>query len=66
MRGAMANFGQKVVPSLGTKVLGKIAVAATDIMLPASEPTKPRSVGRPQLFTQPHPSCQGATQKYYC
>ncbi|KAF2312691.1 hypothetical protein GH714_039650 [Hevea brasiliensis] len=31
------------------------AVVAKNVMLPSSEPTMPRSVGRRQLFTRPHP-----------
>ncbi|PSR97851.1 hypothetical protein CEY00_Acc24500 [Actinidia chinensis var. chinensis] len=49
--------------TFGYKMSGEPAVVAKNVMLPASEPTKPRSVGRHQLFTQPHPARQGTTQK---
>lgn len=49
--------------TFGCKMSGEAAVAAKNVMLPASEPTMPRSVGRRQLFTQPHPARQVATRK---
>ncbi|KAE8731018.1 S-adenosylmethionine synthase family protein [Hibiscus syriacus] len=42
--------------NLGYKMSGPAAVAAKNVMLSSSEPTKPRSIGRRQLFTQPHPA----------
>ncbi|XP_057424012.1 protein GFS12 isoform X2 [Lotus japonicus] len=39
----------------GYKMSGHAAVIAKNVMLPLSEPTMPRSTGRRQLFTQPHP-----------
>ncbi|XP_021595628.1 protein GFS12 isoform X2 [Manihot esculenta] len=41
--------------TFGYKMSGQAAVAAKNVMLPSSEPTKLRSVGRRQLFTRPHP-----------
>lgn len=41
--------------TFGYKMSGQAAVAAKNVMLPSSEPMKPRSVGRRQLFTHPHP-----------
>ncbi|KAK0573191.1 hypothetical protein LWI29_004163 [Acer saccharum] len=35
----------------GYKMSGQAAIAAKNVMLPSSEPTKPKSVGRHQLFT---------------
>lgn len=42
--------------TFGYKMSGNSAIAAKNVMLPASTPTIPRSVGRRQLFTQPHPA----------
>ncbi|XP_021636933.2 protein GFS12 isoform X2 [Hevea brasiliensis] len=41
--------------TFGYKLSGQAAVVAKNVMLPSSEPTMPRSVGRRQLFTRPHP-----------
>lgn len=41
--------------TFGYKMSGQAAVAAKNVMLPSSEPMKPRTVGRRQLFTHPHP-----------
>lgn len=49
--------------TFGYKMSGHAAVAAKNVMLPASEATMPRSVGRRQLFTRPHPLRRGATRK---
>uniref|UniRef100_A0A2N9EIF4 BEACH domain-containing protein n=1 Tax=Fagus sylvatica TaxID=28930 RepID=A0A2N9EIF4_FAGSY len=49
--------------TFGYKMLGQAAVAAKNVMLPSSEPTMPRSVGRRQLFTRPHPMRRGSTKK---
>ncbi|KAL6990175.1 Protein gfs12 [Sarracenia purpurea var. burkii] len=46
----------------GYKMSGEAAIAAKNVMLPASDPTMPRSTGRLQLFTRPHPARQGATR----
>ncbi|XAR49747.1 hypothetical protein NMG60_11033036 [Bertholletia excelsa] len=45
--------------TFGYKMSGEAAIAAKNVMLPASEPTVPKSIGRRQLFTQPHPVRQG-------
>ncbi|RVX21963.1 Protein GFS12 [Vitis vinifera] len=42
---------------------GQAALAAMNVMLPSTEPMMPRSVGRRQLFTQPHPTRRCATWK---
>ncbi|XP_052207583.1 protein GFS12 [Diospyros lotus] len=42
--------------TFGYKMSGEAAILAKNVMLPASEPTMPRSAGRRQLFTQPHPA----------
>ncbi|GAY35570.1 hypothetical protein CUMW_017090 [Citrus unshiu] len=47
--------------TFGYKMSGQAAIDAKNVMLPSSEPTKPKSVGRLQLFTQPHPVQQTAT-----
>ena len=49
--------------TFGYKMSGQAAVAAKNVMLPSSEPMVPRSVGRRQLFTRPHPKRRGATRK---
>lgn len=41
--------------TFGYKMSGQAAVAAKNVMLPSSVLMKPRSVGRRQLFTRPHP-----------
>ncbi|KAH7517721.1 hypothetical protein FEM48_Zijuj09G0094300 [Ziziphus jujuba var. spinosa] len=41
--------------TFGYKMSGQEAVAAKNVMLPSSELMIPRSVGRRQLFTRPHP-----------
>lgn len=41
--------------TFGYKMSGQAAVVAKNVMLPLSEPTMPRSTGRRQLFTRPHP-----------
>lgn len=41
--------------TFGYKISGQAAIAAKNVMLPISEPMMPRSTGRRQLFTQPHP-----------
>ncbi|XP_058209044.1 protein GFS12 isoform X1 [Rhododendron vialii] len=51
--------------TFGCKMSGEAAIAAKNVMLPASEPTMPRSVGRRQLFTQPHPARQVAARKHH-
>ncbi|XP_016550897.1 protein GFS12 isoform X2 [Capsicum annuum] len=47
--------------TFGYKLCGDAAVAAKNVMLPSSAPTIPKSVGRRQLFTKPHPRRQLAT-----
>ncbi|XVE82350.1 hypothetical protein DITRI_Ditri15bG0141500 [Diplodiscus trichospermus] len=49
--------------TFGYKMSGQAAVAAKNVMLSSSEPTKPRSIGRRQLFTRPHPARQVAMQE---
>lgn len=49
--------------TFGYKMSGQAAVAAKNVMLPSSESMMPRSVGRRQLFTQPHPMRRGAIRK---
>ncbi|XP_059632013.1 protein GFS12 isoform X2 [Cornus florida] len=49
--------------TFGYKMSGQAALAAKNVMLPALDPTMPRSVGRRQLFTQPHPARQVVTRK---
>ncbi|XP_061376167.1 protein GFS12-like, partial [Gastrolobium bilobum] len=41
--------------TFGYKMSGQAAIAAKNVMLPLSEPMMPRSTGRRQLFTRPHP-----------
>ncbi|XP_024023375.1 protein GFS12 isoform X2 [Morus notabilis] len=49
--------------TFGYKMSGQAAVVAKNVMLPSSEPTMPRSVGRCQLFTRPHPMRHGVMRK---
>eukprot|EP00257_Ricinus_communis_P016496 XP_015574682.1 protein GFS12 [Ricinus communis] len=49
--------------TFGYKMSGQAAVAAKNVMLPSSEPMMPRSVGRRQLFTRPHPARLGSARK---
>ncbi|KAG9459916.1 hypothetical protein H6P81_004424 [Aristolochia fimbriata] len=51
--------------TFGYKMSGKAAVAAKNVMLPTSDHMMPKSVGRRQLFTQPHPMRQCHTQDLY-
>lgn len=51
--------------TFGYKISGEAAIAAKNVMLSSSETTKPRSVGRRQLFTQPHPPRRGDTLQNY-
>lgn len=44
--------------TFGYKMAGEAAIAAKNVMLPASTSKMPRSIGRRQLFTQPHPPRQ--------
>ncbi|KAK4258011.1 hypothetical protein QN277_007524 [Acacia crassicarpa] len=47
--------------TFGYKMSGEAAIAAKNVMLPVSEPMMPRSTGRRQLFTRPHPIRHGNT-----
>lgn len=49
--------------TFGYKMSGEAAIAAKNVMLPASTSTMPRSIGRRQLFTQPHPPRQIAKKE---
>ncbi|KAK6265211.1 hypothetical protein QUC31_016048 [Theobroma cacao] len=49
--------------TFGYKLSGQAAVAAKNVMLSSSEPTKPRSIGRRQLFSRPHPARRGAMEE---
>ncbi|KHN02757.1 Putative inactive serine/threonine-protein kinase lvsG [Glycine soja] len=48
--------------TFGYKISGQAAIAAKNVMLPISEPMMPRSTGRRQLFTQPHPIRHATTR----
>ncbi|KAK8945895.1 hypothetical protein KSP40_PGU013831 [Platanthera guangdongensis] len=41
--------------TFGYKLSGEASIAAKNVMLPASDPSLPRAMGRRQLFTRPHP-----------
>ncbi|GJN05367.1 hypothetical protein PR202_ga22988 [Eleusine coracana subsp. coracana] len=41
--------------TFGYKLAGEASVEAKNVMLPPSDPSKPKSIGRRQLFTRPHP-----------
>lgn len=47
--------------TFGYKLSGEASITAKNVMLPVSDPSKPRSTGRRQLFTRPHPVRQGIT-----
>ncbi|CAK9328893.1 unnamed protein product [Citrullus colocynthis] len=49
--------------TFGFKMSGEAAIEAKNVMLPLSEPTVPRSMGRRQLFSRPHPKRQVSTKK---
>ncbi|KAJ8766259.1 hypothetical protein K2173_022318 [Erythroxylum novogranatense] len=52
--------------TFGYKMSGQAAVEAKNVMLASSEATIPRSMGRRQLFTRPHPVRRGAkSEKHY-
>ncbi|KAM7463204.1 hypothetical protein LguiA_031325 [Lonicera macranthoides] len=51
--------------TFGYKMSGEAAVGAKNVMLPPSASTMPRSVGRRQLFTQPHPARRGCTRRIH-
>ncbi|WOL15766.1 protein GFS12 isoform X2 [Canna indica] len=53
--------------TFGYKLSGQPSVEAKNVMLPASDPSLPKSTGRLQLFTKPHPRRWGATphSKYH-
>ncbi|KAL3829307.1 hypothetical protein ACJIZ3_018109 [Penstemon smallii] len=48
--------------TFGYKMYGEAAIAAKNVMLPVSTSTVPKSTGRRQLFTQPHPPRQIVTR----
>lgn len=48
----------------GYKMSGEAAVAAKNVMLPSSDPTLPRSIGRRQLFNRPHPMRRRSFKKF--
>uniref|UniRef100_K3XDT3 Protein GFS12 n=1 Tax=Setaria italica TaxID=4555 RepID=K3XDT3_SETIT len=41
--------------TFGYKLSGEASVEAKNVMLPPSDPSRPKSIGRHQLFTRPHP-----------
>ncbi|XP_024313947.1 protein GFS12 isoform X2 [Brachypodium distachyon] len=41
--------------TFGYKLDGEASVEAKNVMLPPSDPSRPKSIGRRQLFTTPHP-----------
>ncbi|GMH19785.1 hypothetical protein Nepgr_021626 [Nepenthes gracilis] len=49
--------------TFGFKMSGHAALDAKNVMLPSSELTLPRSMGRRQLFTRPHPIRGGIIEK---
>ncbi|XP_068662652.1 protein GFS12 [Aristolochia californica] len=50
--------------TFGYKMSGKSAIAAKNVMLPTSDHMMPKSMGRHQLFTRPHPVRRGCTQDF--
>ncbi|XP_010546931.1 PREDICTED: protein GFS12 isoform X2 [Tarenaya hassleriana] len=49
--------------TFGYEMSGQAAITAKNVMMSSSEPTKPRSIGRRQLFVQPHPIRRGFSFK---
>lgn len=45
--------------TFGYKLCGEASIAAKNVMLPVSDPSNVRSIGRRQLFTRPHPMRRG-------
>ncbi|KAL5671813.1 hypothetical protein ACJX0J_016119, partial [Zea mays] len=41
--------------TFGYKLSGEASVEAKNVMLPSNDPSRPKSIGRHQLFTRPHP-----------
>ncbi|URD81742.1 WD domain, G-beta repeat [Musa troglodytarum] len=48
--------------TFGYKLSGEASVEAKNVMLPTSNPSTPKSTGRLQLFTKPHPMRHGVTR----
>ncbi|XP_020277297.1 protein GFS12 isoform X2 [Asparagus officinalis] len=49
--------------TFGYKLSGEASISAKNVMLPISDSSMPRSAGRMQLFTRPHPMRRGVTQR---
>ncbi|KAK4800385.1 hypothetical protein SAY86_020872 [Trapa natans] len=49
----------------GYKMSGEAAVAAKNVMLSSSDPALPRSIGRRQLFSWPHPMRRCGSKKFH-
>ncbi|XP_072997201.1 protein GFS12 isoform X1 [Typha latifolia] len=47
--------------TFGYKLSGQASIEAKNVMLPTSDPSMPKSIGRRQLFTRPHPIRCGVT-----
>ncbi|KAG1326115.1 putative protein GFS12 [Cocos nucifera] len=45
--------------TFGYKLSGQASITAKNVMLPASDPLMPKSMGRRQLFMKPHPKRRG-------
>jgi WD repeat-containing protein 81 len=41
--------------TFGYKLAGEASIEAKNVMLPPNDPSRPKSIGRRQLFTKPHP-----------
>jgi len=48
--------------TFGYKLSGEASIMAKNVMLPVSDPSVPKSMGRRQLFSRPHPMRKGITQ----
>lgn len=49
--------------TFGYKLFGEASIAAKNVMLPTADPMMPKSIGRRQLFTRPHPMRQCSWKK---
>ncbi|KAJ6790923.1 protein GFS12 isoform X2 [Iris pallida] len=49
--------------TFGYKLSGEASISAKNVTLPISDPSTPKSMGRRQLFTRPHPTRRGIRRR---